>query len=260
VSYGIQIAASGLMTAMYRQDVYANNLANMDSVGYKPDLPTTRPRLDVIAEDGVGHLPSNALLRRLGGGAVLNANLVNFSQGSLKATGNALDLAIEGPGFLAVREEHSEAGDRVRLTRDGRLTRDRTGRLVMGSSGLPVLDTQNRPIVLRDGVSVDIDAAGVVRQGGAVVAQLQFVEVADKRALSKQGHSLFAASSDALASRKPASGMLRQRHVEDSSVDEVRVLMEVTSASRDVDLNASMIQQHDRLLDRAINGLGRPSA
>lgn len=259
MSQGIQIAASGLLTAMYRQDVFANNLANMDSVGYKPDVPTSRPRPDVIAEDHVGHLPSNALLRRLGGGAILNPNRIDFSQGPLRVTGNALDVAVEGKGFLAVKDENSGSGDQVRLTRDGRMTRDRAGRLVMGTSGLPVLDTQNRPIQLRDGLAVEIDGRGVVSQGGAVIGQLQFVEVGDERSLTKAGHSLFAAPAEVIASRKPATGLLRQRHIEESSIDEVRALMSVTGAAREVDLNGWMIQQHDRLLERAINGLGRPT-
>lgn len=260
MSYGIQIAASGLMTAMYRQDVYANNLANMDSVGFKADLPTSRPRPDVIAEDGVGHLPSNDLLRRLGGGSMLNANMIEFSQGPVRPTGNALDVAIEGDGFLAVRDVTGSSGDSVRLTRDGRMTRDKNGRLVMATTGLPILDVQGNSIQLGNGAGVEIDGNGTIRQGGSVIAQLQFVDVSDERSLSKQGASLFRAPTESLASRRPASGTIRQRHVEESSVDEITALMKVTGASRDVDLNTSMIQQHDRLLERAINGLGRPIA
>ena len=260
MSYGIQIAASGLMTAMHRQDVFANNLANMDSVGFKPDIPLSRPRQDVVAEDGVAYLPSNDLLRKLGGGSLMNPNLIDFSQGAIRPTGNAFDVAIEGHGFLAVRDDTSTSGDRVRLTRDGRMTRDRTGRLVMATTGLPILDAQGNSIQLANGPDVQIDGRGTVRQGGAVVAQLQFVKIGDERALTKQGASLFRASSSVLASRQPATGTIRQRHIEESSVDEIQALMRVTGASRDVDLNTSMIQQHDRLLDRAINGLGRPTA
>src|SRR6185295_4412463 len=51
VDYGLNIAASGALTAMYRQDVYANNLANMETVGYKPDIPVVKQRLDARHED-----------------------------------------------------------------------------------------------------------------------------------------------------------------------------------------------------------------
>ncbi len=260
MSHGIQIAASGMMTALYRQDVHSNNLANINTIGFKADVPTSRPRPDVIAEDGVSYLPSDALLRKLGGGTALNPTRIDFSQGSLRPTGNDLDIAIQGEGFLAIRSESSTDGDRVRLTRDGRLSRDRSGRLVLGSSGLPLADTQGNVIHLADDAEVKIDGNGVIRQRGTVVAQLQFVQVADPQSLQKIGGGLLLASGAAIESRRPATGTIHQGHIEESGVDEIRALMAVTGASRDAEMNAQMIQQHDRLLDRAINGLGRVTA
>src|SRR4051812_42884899 len=71
MSYGLQISASGVMTSLYAQDVYANNLANMDTPGFKPEIPSIMPRLAVRQEDHLPFMPSNALLERLGGGALL---------------------------------------------------------------------------------------------------------------------------------------------------------------------------------------------
>lgn len=241
---------------MYRQDVYTNNLANMDTPGFKPDVPTATPRDAVRREDGVWHLPSDRMLERLGGGALLNRNLVSFAQGSPRETGNPLDVAVQGRGFLVVRDEGGEQGAKVKLTRDGRLGRDARGRLVTAGDGLPLLDVSQRPVVLGDG-PVEIGGDGRVRQDGKTVAMLAFIEVPDESRLTKAGHSLFYAPNDALASMRPASGRLKQGAVEQSTVDEVRTLLDVTNATRDVEWNAAMIQQHDRLLDRAINTLGR---
>lgn len=257
MSYGLQISASGVMTAMYRQDVFASNLANMDTVGFKPDSPQQVFRLDVRREDGVANLPSNALLEKLGGGVLINPNRISFRQGALRSTGNALDVAIQGDGFLAVRDVADTGGDRLRFSRDGRLTLDRSGTLVMASNGMPVLDTQGQPIRLDPRATVAIDGDGSVRQGGELVARLQLVDFDDRSGLSKAGHGLFTASTDTLATRTPATGTVRQFHVEESAVDEVRALLQMTSAAREVDANVALIQQHDRLMERAIASLGR---
>mgnify|MGYP000676646780 CR=1 FL=1 len=256
MSYGLQISASGIMTSLYRQDVYANNLANIDTVGFKPDVPSSRPRDAVRAEDSLPFLPSNKLLERLGAGAMLNPNSIDFTQGSLKTTGNALDLAIQGDGFFVVGDATGRSGEQVRLTRDGRFTRDSGGRLVMATTGAPVLDTAGLPIELRSGSSITVDGDGTIRQSGEVMAQIKIAQVENRGQLSKLGQSLFMAPAAAIGAAA-ASGSVRQFAVEDSSADEIKTLMQMTSAGREVEANVSLIQQHDRMMDRAINTLGR---
>jgi len=257
MSYGLQISASGVMAALYRQDVYANNLANVETAGFKPDVPTSRPRLAVREEDGLRYLSSNRLLERLGGGVLLNANRTEFAQGSLKRSGNALDMAIQGDGFFVVRDEADSSGDRVRLTRDGRFTRDSGGRLVMATSGMPVLDVGNRPILIPDGGGVTVEADGTLRQGNEAIARVQVMGVPDRDRLTKMGHSLFSAPADALGGGSTATGQVRGYSYEDSAADEIKTLMSMTSASREVDANVALMQQHDKMMERAINSLGR---
>lgn len=257
MSHGLQISASGMMSAMYRQDVFTNNLANMDTVGFKPDVPSFRYREAVTQEDGVGYLPSNELLERLGGGTMLNPNRVSFAQGNTRASGNALDLAIEGEGFFAVKKADEKGNEQTMLTRDGRFVRDPMGRLAMGSTGLPVLDANGNPIQLPLNGTVQIAGDGRVMSGGGEIAQLKFVNVADKSALRKEGNSLFKVSNDALGTATGGTGNIRQFAVEDSGVDEITALMQMQGASREVDANVALIQQHDKLMERAIAGLGR---
>jgi flagellar basal body rod protein FlgG len=243
------------MTSLYAQDVYANNLANIDTPGFKADIPSILPRQAVRQEDHLPFLPSNKLLERLGGGALLNPNLVDFEQGGLKNTGNPLDVAISGDGFFVVKDGTDKDASRVRLTRDGRFSRDAGGRLVMASTGLPVLDVQNRPITLPMG-KVSISDDGTVCAGGRECGKIQLASVPDKTGLTKLGYSMFLASSDALGTNA-ATGTMHQFSYEDSAADEVKTLMRMTSAGRDVESNVALIQQHDRMMDRAINGLGR---
>ncbi|MDX2130484.1 MAG: flagellar hook basal-body protein [Planctomycetota bacterium] len=254
MSYGLQISASGVFTALYRQDVFANNLANMDTPGFKVDIPSTRPRDAVREEDGVWHLPSDRLLERLGAGAMLNPNRVSFAQGRLRTTGNALDLGIEGEGFFVVRDQ--SAGDAQRLTRDGRMTRNAQGLLVLASSGQAVLGEDGSPIALPAG-TLTVGADGSLRVNGATFAKLKLVEIERTGELRKLGQGLFEVEPRELAAAKPAGGTVRQHAYEESGVDEVTTLLAMTSASREVETNTWMMREHDRMLDRAINGLGR---
>lgn len=257
MNYGVQLSASGVLTSLYRQDVLTNNLANMDSVGFKPDIPATRQRDAARIEDGLGFMPSDRLLEQLGAGALAAPNLSDFQQGGLETTGQPLDVAVRGEGFFVVRDETDQGKDKLRLTRDGRFAVDRGGRLVMASTGLPVLDTGGRTIHLAHGTPVEIAGDGQISQDGQPVARLHLLNPADPSRMTKQGHSLFRAPAEVFASKAAASGVIVQHAVERSAVDEIRTVMQVTAAGRDVDANMSLIAQHDRLSDRAINTLGR---
>ncbi|MFZ4575508.1 MAG: flagellar hook-basal body protein [Phycisphaerales bacterium] len=257
MSYGLQISASGAFGAMYRQDVFANNLANMDTVGFKPEVPSPLARQAVTKEDHVGYLPSNALLERLGGGLLMNPNRLKLEQGSLRTTGRDLDVAIEGTGFLTVKDPEAKGAGDALLTRDGRLARNAQGLLVMATTGLPLMDAQNRPIEIADNGKVLIGQDGIVRQNGVEMGRLNLVEVPDPGTMERRGSNLYRPNPDQLKRKSASMAEIRSGHVEESVVDEVKALMDVTSAARDVDANIAMIQQHDRLMERAIQSLGR---
>lgn len=259
MNYGIHISASGALTAMYRQDVFANNLANLDTIGFKPDVPAAMQRDPARVEDSLPFMPSDRLLERLGAGALSAPNRISFSQASLESTGQPFDLALQGDGFFVVRADGQSGADRLRLTRDGRFTRDPSGRLVMATTGLPVLDTQNNPVLVPDGAAVRVDADGAVRQGDRLVARLRVVDVPGRDALVKEGHSLFRAPASVMDGATPSRALVRQGFLEGSGVDAFRAMMQVTGAGREVDGNMSLIAQHDRMMERAINTLGRVS-
>lgn len=254
---GTNISASGVLTAMYRQDVLSNNLANASTVGFKAMIPATRQRAAASVEDGVMQVPSNTLLERLKGGVLLAPNLVDMGQGAISPRGGPLDVAIEGRGFLAVRKPGGNDGGEdaaLALTRDGRMTRNPAGRLVT-TDGFEVLDTGGSPITIAPGGEVTIDGNGRISQNGAVVATLKFVDVADPGALRPLGNGML----DVKAGTEfaEASGRLIQGSVEESGVDEIRTIMQITSASREVEANISMMRQIDRLNGELFNTFAR---
>ena len=257
MNYGLYLSASGALTSMHRLDALTNNLANVNTVGFKPHTPVVRQRDAARQEDGLFRLESNELLERLGGGVQLEETRIGFTQGALKQTGNPLDLAINGDGFLMIRGDQSGNEAELLLTRDGRLSLDSSGTLVQTTTGRPVLSLAGEPIRLNRNEDVLIDSSGRVTQGGAQVAQLRLVDVEDRQRLSKRGDGLFGLTSDAIESLRPADGLIKQGEIEGSAVDEMRELIRVQSAAGDARTNLAMIQYHDRLMDRAINRLGR---
>jgi flagellar basal body rod protein FlgG len=257
MNYGIQLAASGALTALYRTDALANNLANINTTGFKPDMVYTRQRDPARVEDGLFDLPSSELLESLGAGAHMAPNAVDHSQGTLTQTGNSLDMAIDGEGFFVLRTLSDGGNSAIGYTRDGRFTLDDRSRLVSVTTGLPVLSRSGQPIVLKGEGPITVDADGTLRQGGDEVARLQIVDVKDRTRLTRVGDGMFTLSRDALNQTTPATGQVRQGMLEGSAVNAVSAMMAVQSASRAVGTNIAMISYQDRMLEQAINTFAR---
>lgn len=262
MNYGLYLSASGVLTNLYRMDVASNNLANLETTGFKPIVATLRQRDAARIEDGLVGMASNAMLEKLGAGVMLMPNAVSMTPGAPERTGRELDVAIDGPGFFVLRagETTGNATDSVsnlRMSRDGRLTLDSQGRLVQASSGLAVLGIDDRPIVVPGAGRVNIDPSGRVSQNNQEIGRLQIATISDPTRLRPVGDGLFAGPPLAMARRQPAAGSLVQSTLERSAVDPVRAMLDVAAAERAVGSNTRLIQFHDQILDRAINTFGR---
>ncbi len=257
MNYGYAIGASGVLAAMHRQDVAANNLANVTTVGFKMDVGATVSREAARVEDGLYNLPSNKLLEHLGAGVLLAPTRTIFKQGMVEASSNPLDVAIRGDGFLTVGSTDGDSAQTVRYTRDGRFTLDPGGRMVSASDGSPVLDSQHNPIHLDPGQKIEIDGSGAVRQGGREVASLGFVDFADRSVLRKVGESRFEINPGGEAAPRAATGTIVQSAVEGSAVDPINAMMAVQNAASAVSASLRLMSMHDELTGRAIAQLGR---
>ncbi len=257
MNYGLYLSASGVLTNMYRQDVYANNLANAQTIGYKPDYPAIQLRQPEAIEDNAGLELREDLLDRIGGGAFAGPQAINFGVGRLEPTGNPMDVALSEPDrFFAVARTDPRTQQReVLLTRDGRFVRDAAGLLVTASGGHEVLDAQDSPIPLGDG-PVQIDSAGNIQQDGEAIGRLQVASVDDLRALKKAGQNLCSLEG---ARRRPVdeARAVVSGFLEGSNVEPVHELVKLIEATRAISMNSQMIQYHDGLMDRAVNVLGR---
>jgi flagellar basal-body rod protein FlgF len=258
VNYGLYLSAAGTLANLHRQDVLANNLANLNTVGFKPDSVQLRSRLPERVENNEALIDPQMLLEQLGGGQHPNSTRINFRQGHLVETNNDFDLAIQGDGFFVVNNG-SRGKDAIRFTRDGRFTLNSAGDLIMNSTGMRVLDVHDQPIRLDLNAKVRITADGTVMQNGADIAQIQVSTTADKLNLVKEGQSLLrvATAQQRGAKRQPADGMVKQGAIESSAVDPILALNDMINASKAMQANATMMQYHDNVLGQAINTFGR---
>ncbi|MBX3379303.1 MAG: flagellar hook-basal body complex protein [Phycisphaeraceae bacterium] len=256
MNYGIQISSSGLLTSLYRQDVQANNLANMDSVAFKPDIPALMQRPAARQEDNLPFMPSDAMLERLGAGVLAAPTRVDLAQGGTKITNRSFDLAIEGEGFFQVQGGPSDTGRQALLTRDGRFARGVEGRLIHVNSGAPVLNRVQRPIILPQG-DLKIAPDGRITVNGNEVDTIGVFNARDQQSITKRGGSILQAPAAQVRRMNNGAGLIKQGVLEESGVNEIKTMLLVQDASRDVDANMGIVQAQDRMLDRAINTFGR---
>lgn len=253
---GIYTSASGMMAEEERNAVITNNLANVNTVGYKKDIALTKEFSNVLLQrmnDG----NSSAAIGKIGRGATIDTIATVHSQGSSLVTGNPLDLAIDGKGYFSV-----ETANGVRYTRNGQFTRSAEGELVT-SEGYPVLGEDGH-IPLGDANSVTITPEGRVLVGDNTqpsatpnqVGKLEITAFTDEQQLTKQGDSLYQAP-DGAATDDTVTATLRQGVLEQSNVNAIAEMVNMINGQRAFDLNSKMLKIHTETVDLAVNQVGK---
>ena len=216
---GIYIAVSGAQAEMRHLDVIANNLANANTPGFKADRMNFR---EVLAQSTVSDDEQDRRFVEVSG------THTDLKAGTLRSTGNPLDLAILGEGFLKVNTPRGE-----RITRGGSFMQASDG-TIMTASGHPLLDTGGQPVrISPSGGSVHVDGNGVLSQGKRIVADLAFVEVNDPAALRKEDSGLFATEPDNL--RRAETSQLQQGAIEESNGNPIRTMVALVETQRHFD-------------------------
>ena len=235
-------AASGMRARLESLELIANNLANQSSAGFKPDRELYS--LYVAPE---ARLPEDESAVPSPTAPVVERQWTDFGQGTLRQTGEPFDLALNGPGFFSVRSERGEL-----LTRNGNFRLSPAGALET-QDGFAVLDDQRRPIRLNPALAVEIGQQGEIRQDGAVVARLGFVNVADLRSLSKQAGTYFGMTNTAQFSGVKGAAVYQGR-LENSNlapaegaVRLIQVLRQFESLTKAIQIHAEMDRRSDEV-------------
>ena len=263
MNYGLYLSASGVMVNSHRQDVLANNLANVNTAGFKPMFTDLRQRPAESLEDGpVDFGLSNALLDKLGGGVFADEQRVAFKAAAPVKTGHGLDAALTGDNaFFVVRHTDPAAGEAgVRLTRAGQFSTNAGGQLVT-QTGHVVLNDRDQPIEVGAAKAV-IGRTGQVQmvdsQGTTIgMEQLQIVR-AELATLKLAGQNTFEMTAG--DSREVIdTPVLLPGHYESSGTSAIQTMMQIVSATKAATGNAKLIQYHDQMLNASVNTFARVS-
>ncbi len=249
MSGAIYMSAAGAMAYEKRMQVISNNLANINTSGFKKDKGHFQiiDSPDSVKED----LEKNAISKEEKQPPLWLQFETNtdFSAGVLKHTGNPLDLALEGDGFFCIKTEQG-----TQYTRNGNFSLDQDG-LIVTMDGLSVLG-EGGPINI-DGNTFVVDAKGNVSVDGNLVDTIKIVEFQKKDALKKTGSSLFAIADNNAVESKVENIGVSQGFIELSNVNAIRMITEMIEVLRGYESYQKAIKTADETNAKAINDVGR---
>ncbi len=256
MSRALQIASTGMRAQERKIESTANNLANMNTDGFKrtdarfADLmyQTVRSAGAQTSDDSKAPAPT-----QVGLGTTLTATVRDFSQGAAKHTGNNLDLMIEGNGFFGVLRNNE-----VLYTRNGALRTDANGMLVT-TDGFP-LEPEIR--VPSDAIAIEVGANGAVEaimdnDVRRELGQIRLYNLTNRNGLESMGRNLYRVTSDQVGEIRegtPGStgfGSLQQGFLEAANVEVVEEMVAMIAGQRAYEANSKVIQTTDRMMEEA---------
>lgn len=256
-------AATGMDALQTKLDVIANNLANVNTLGFKKDRANFEDLLyrnEVLpgAQDAAGNLTATGTM--IGLGSRVQSVQTDFRTGAFQPTGGQYDMAIEGGGFFQITEP---ATGEIVYTRAGNFDVNANGQLVLGSAQTGRL-LEPAITIPQDATGVVIQADGqvFVRQPGTTtlsnVGQLQLATFVNPDGLLKLGENLFA-QTDASGTPVIANpgqqglGVVKQGWVEASNVEPVQELIDLITTQRSFELNSQAVKVGDEILQLISN-------
>ena len=253
--------ASGMIGQQFNINTIANNLANVNTTGFKKnrtDFEDLLYQTNQLAGTPATELTVYPTGIQMGAGVRVSATPKEFTQGPLQSTGNVSDMAIEGEGFFRVLNLDGSYA----YTRDGSFKIDDNGQLVT-SDGYKVLpELVLPPNFVRDSLAISQDGRVTVKVAGndnpILVGQIELYRFVNPAGLEAVGQNLFKvtnASGNAIAGRPGFDGMGRveQKFLEMSNVSVVREMVDMIVAQRAYEMNSKTIQTSDTMLGIANN-------
>jgi len=256
-------AATGMEAMETKLDVIANNLANINTTGFKKDRANFEDllyRTEVYPGVRDASQTPTAVGTQVGLGVRITSTQTDQRQGTLQQTGRDLDVAIEGSGYLRVLDPLTQA---TMYTRAGNLDINANGQLVIGSAQVGRLI--DPPITIpQDATKVVINSNGevMVRQPGAtelaVQGQIQMAQFINPDGLLKVGQNMYE-QTDASGPEQPNNpgtnglGILRQGNLEASNVEPVQELIDLITTQRAFEMNSQAVQAGDQVMQNISN-------
>ncbi|MFB1082124.1 flagellar hook-basal body protein [Jeotgalibacillus sp. JSM ZJ347] len=274
---GFYTVATGMLAQQRKTEMLTNNMSNVNTPGFKADQASMRAFPEMLLSSlGDSRVPtengmSSTRMTPVGGlntGVYMQEAVPLFTQGDLRETGLATDLAIlQGnlpvneetgvPGALFFTLENEDGTDRY--TRNGNFALDADGFLTT-PGGHYVLDENGARIELEND-RFEVTDAGQIVQNGANIARVGVAYSDDPRALVKEGDELYRAPEgtvyDSAYEVANAGFTINQGSLERSNVDSARTMTDLMTAYRSFEANQKVLQAYDRSMEKAVNEVGR---
>jgi flagellar basal-body rod protein FlgF len=219
---GFYSAFTGLAARMQSLDLVANNLANVNTVGYKGEKEFYSALTASLSSHRLS--PVNQAINDFG---VLGGSHLDMTAGSLDSTGNDTDMAIDGSGFLAVQTKGG-----VRYTRNGNFSLNPQRQLI-DSAGNTVIGQQG-PIQIPSGTKLTISTDGTISMDGAVVDKLKVVNFAPGTQITPEGNTNFVAPAG--TDQPDTDSQIRQGMLEASNSNPISGAIALIDLQRNAEL------------------------
>ncbi len=231
---GIDMAAKGMQARMKNLDIVANNLANLNTTGFKRQLPFST----ILDQFGNATIQQN----------------IDFRQGDIEQTSNPLDLAISGNGYFVVQTNNGTA-----LTRDGSFKINNEGYLVdangnevMGNNGAIYLNNLNST----QKKEITISNKGEIKLGSDVVDNLLIAKMNEPENAQQTSGVDFLPGAGGYQIASPENYTVKQGYLEESNVNAIKEMEQMIQISHEYDSNHKIINYLDKSLDEA-NQIGK---
>ncbi|HGJ65608.1 TPA: flagellar basal-body rod protein FlgF [bacterium] len=239
---GLYTAVSGMMNQQTMLEVITNNLANVNTVGYKKNELDFSGTFNPLPEQDGTYSTLNL-------DSVSARFITDFSEGEIRQTNSTLDLALSGDGFFVI--QHPEG---IRYTRSGNFTLDNSGRLVT-VDGYAVFGS-NGAIQIQ-GENIEIDSKGYVIVDGNQIDKIRIVDFAKPYELTKTGHNTFNNTNQTILS---SNAIVRQGYLEMSNANPIHEMVKMIETMRIYESYQKTIQLFNETLEKSNNELGKISA
>ncbi|MBE5923050.1 MAG: flagellar basal-body rod protein FlgF [Lachnospiraceae bacterium] len=258
---GLYTGWTGMVNEQKRLDVITNNMANSDTTGYKKQGVTSQSFDDELTlrihndneYSGVHYKIGNMNL-----GVKIGETYHDFSQGSLRETGNTYDLALSGDGFFTIQTTNKQGQTTTKYTRDGSFTVNTEGYLVT-KDGDYVLDKNGKTIQIpgaQTAPEVAVDVKGNILVNGNNIAQIGIARFNNPQALLLYGENMFEAT-DAAGLVADDTTAVHQGYLEMSNTNVIKEMVDMITITRAYEAGQKIVQTMDETLDKSVNEIGR---
>ena len=250
---GLYTAYTGMRNEQYRMDIMSNNLANADTTGFKKEGSTSQAYAEVMAvkiKDVSENPNTPKRLGKMSLGVKIGETFTDFSQGSLRDTGNTYDIAIGGSGFFNIEFTNKAGETSTKYTRDGGFTITKDGYLVT-KDGDYVLGENGRIQLSTTAGTTVFDRSGNIFQDDRLVASLKITDFEDTNYLTHYGETMWDAKEGAVQ-QDAEDAQIYQGYLEMSNASVVKEMVNMITISRQYESNQKMLTTFDESLEKSM--------